>query len=173
MTGSGLRLQLDRLRRAHKLAPLIPSLLFRSRHRPPAPRSSAATRPLRTSIYEAKTLRGWCFGAVHRRDPPPPLLYKHLPGEVGVIDSLSYDSHGALIVKATVTDEIARRCNALAIRGYVYVVYLAQFLLSNGGVFSSSASRSSSGWRLTHTRLRRRGSSTACPPAPPLRPAPR
>ena len=60
-------------------------------------------------------LSSLCFWAVHRHAVPR-LHYKHdQTREVGTIDSLSYDDHGALTITATVTDPLARRANAFCV----------------------------------------------------------
>jgi hypothetical protein len=63
-------------------------------------------------------LRPFAFGFPlwFRRDLLPPLLYRHDPEQVaGRIENLSYDDHGALLIRATVTHAIAKRCGAFSI----------------------------------------------------------
>jgi hypothetical protein len=45
-----------------------------------------------------------------------PLLYKHRADQVvGRIDALEYDDAGQLLIRAHVTHELARRCNAFSV----------------------------------------------------------
>lgn len=117
MTGSALemRVKLDRLRRHHSLAAPTPVTVPLSA---PTERAQVLTgRATTTTIdLQRQCFRGWCFGAIHRCTYP--LYFKHITGsgkDVGTIDRLDYDAHGAVIVTATVTDPTARRAGAFSI----------------------------------------------------------
>ena len=105
MTALGMRLALRRLRKSHGIAtphPVTIPFTLLPTARAQVLSGYAATRD---TDLQRQQFWGWAFGAVHRYAPPP-LYYKHdqSRGEVGTIDSLSYDDHGALQITATVTD---------------------------------------------------------------------
>jgi len=108
-----MRVELARLRRTHNIT-VAPVTIALS---PPTGRAQILHGLASTTDIDLQhtKLRGWAFGAVHRQ-PPPRLLYKHdATREVGTIDHLAYDASGALMITATVTCPLARRCNAFSI----------------------------------------------------------
>ncbi len=57
----------------------------------------------------------------------PPLLYRHDETQVaGEIDSLTYDEHGNVRVRCTVTHEQAKRCGAFSIRAKILAYELRE-----------------------------------------------
>jgi len=108
-----MRVELARLRRTHNIAlhPVTVPMM------PPTDRSQILSGYAATLDVDLarQRFRPYAFGPVHRRDPPP-LYYKHdTTREVGTIDQLGYDAHGALTITATVTCPLARRCNAFSV----------------------------------------------------------
>ncbi len=57
----------------------------------------------------------------------PPLLYKHDETQIaGEIDSLTYDEHGNLKIRAVVTHQEAKRCGAFSIRAKILAYELRE-----------------------------------------------
>jgi hypothetical protein len=59
-----------------------------------------------------------CFGLLGLSRPPP-LLYRHSE-LAGTIDELSYDPDGRLMIRATVSHELARRCPCFSAAAIVH-----------------------------------------------------
>jgi len=115
MTALGMRLALSRLKRTHNITVAPVTIPFSPPTQYAQVLSGYAATTLDVDLQHQK-FRPYVFGAVHRQNTPP-LYYKHntTAAEVGTIDSLSYDTHGALLITATVNDPLARRANAFSV----------------------------------------------------------
>jgi Caudovirus prohead serine protease len=64
--------------------------------------------------------RAYCFGYPLTLRAMPPLYLKHdSASPAGLVEKLSYDAKGLLLIEAQVTHELARRCGAFSISARV------------------------------------------------------
>ena len=112
MTALGMRIALSRLRKARGITVAPVTIPFS----PPTQYAQILSGYADTTTRDLQHQKflGWAFGNIKLQDPPP-LYFKHQSREVGIIDSLSYDDHGALLITATVNDPLARRANAFSV----------------------------------------------------------
>jgi len=114
-TALGMRVKLARLKQAHNITTVAPVTITPTQPTSHAQILTGYASTLDIDLTRQK-FRPYAFGNIRLKDPPP-LYYKHniAAGEVGTIQSLTYDDHGALLVRCRVTDPIARRCNAFSV----------------------------------------------------------
>jgi hypothetical protein len=110
-----MRLLISRLMREHRVQPTPVTVPLTE----PTPCAMVLEGLAATSDLDLDRvkLRAYAFGfpLLFRRGFPP-LLFKHDPAHpAGRIESLSYDEGGCLLIRATVTHELARRCGAFSI----------------------------------------------------------
>ncbi len=115
-----MTLQLRRLQQRHN----IPSDIY------VAPQAAAVPHPMVLEGYASTCdidltrtkFRPYAFGyPLLFCQPMPRLLYRHDESQpAGRIDSLQYDHKGNLLIRATVTHEPAKRCNAFSIGARVH-----------------------------------------------------
>ena len=118
--GKGLELQLriKRLMRQHGIEQTVWDLCH-------VPMVASVEQPQILTGYASTThldrsrmrFRAYAFRfPLARKSAPVPLYYKHREDErVGRIDALEYDAAGQLLIRCTVTHELARRCAAFSV----------------------------------------------------------